>query len=222
MQGVIFDLDGTLADTLSSIAYFANLALAKSGLPEIPKEEYRYLVGNGAKRLVHGMLRSVGADTEENFARVAPLYNDGYDADALYLTKPYDGIVELLDRLRRHNVITAVLSNKPDRTTQKIVKALFGTRILYCRGQRDDTPRKPDPAGAYRLLEEMGIQPSDCTYVGDTKTDMLTGRAAGLYTLGVLWGFRDRMELEENGADRIVAHPSEIGDIILNERTELP
>ena len=77
-------------------------------------------------------------------------------------------------------------------------------------------------AGAYRLLEEMGIQPSDCTYVGDTKTDMLTGRAAGLYTLGVLWGFRDRMELEENGADRIVAHPSEIGDIILNERTELP
>lgn len=114
------------------------LPLQRAGFPK-SKEEYRYLVGNGAKRLVHGMLRSVGADTEENFARVAPLYNDGYDADALYLTKPYDGIVELLDRLRRHNVITAVLSNKPDRTTQKIVKALFGTRILYCRGQRDDT-----------------------------------------------------------------------------------
>lgn len=142
-KGIIFDLDGTLADTLSSIAYFANRALMQNGFPKIPVEEYRYLVGNGAKRLVHGMLRSVGADTEENYAKVAPLYNDSYDADALYLTKPYDGILPLLDHLREKDVITAVLSNKPDRTTQKIVKALFGDRILFCRGQRDDTPRKP-------------------------------------------------------------------------------
>ena len=94
-KGIIFDLDGTLADTLSSIAYFANRALMQNGFPKIPVEEYRYLVGNGAKRLVHGMLRSVGADTEENYAKVAPLYNDSYDADALYLTKPYDGILPL-------------------------------------------------------------------------------------------------------------------------------
>ena len=156
-KGIIFDLDGTLADTLSSIAYFANRALMQNGFPKIPVEEYRYLVGNGAKRLVHGMLRSVGADTEENYAKVAPLYNDSYDADALYLTKPYDGILPLLDHLREKDIITAVLSNKPDRTTQKIVKALFGNRILFCRGQRDDTPRKPDPAGVYRLLEEMRL-----------------------------------------------------------------
>lgn len=130
-KGIIFDLDGTLADTLSSIAYFANRALMQNGFPKIPVEEYRYLVGNGAKRLVHGMLRSVGADTEENYAKVAPLYNDSYDADALYLTKPYDGILPLLDHLREKDVITAVLSNKPDRTTRKIVKALFGDRILF-------------------------------------------------------------------------------------------
>ncbi len=218
-KGIIFDLDGTLADTLSSIAYFANHALMQNGFPKIPVEEYRYLVGNGAKRLVHGMLRSVGADTEENYAKVAPLYNDSYDADALYLTKPYDGILPLLDRLRENGIITAVLSNKPDRTTQKIVKTLFGDHILFCRGQRDDTPRKPNPAGIYRLLEEMRLSPEECAYAGDTKTDMLTGKAAGLYTFGVLWGFRDETELRENGADQIVSHPDEIGTFILKERT---
>lgn len=214
-KGIIFDLDGTLADTLSSIAYFANRALMQNGFPKIPVEQYRYLVGNGAKRLVHGMLRTVGADTEENYAKVAPLYNDSYDADALYLTKPYDGILPLLDRLREKGVMTAVLSNKPDRTTQKIVKELFGSRILFCRGQRDDTPRKPDPAGVYCLLEEMQLSPEECAYAGDTKTDMLTGKAAGLYTFGVLWGFRDEAELRENGADQIVSHPEEIGNFIL-------
>lgn len=221
IQGIIFDLDGTLADTLFSIAYFANRALVENGFPAIPTEQYRYLVGNGAKVLVHGMLRTVGVDSEENYNRVAPLYNDGYDANALYLTKPYDGILPLLDRLRENGVMTAVLSNKPDRTTQKIVKALFGDRIGFCRGQRDDTPRKPDPAGVYRLLDEMGLSPAECAYAGDTKTDMLTGKAAGLYTFGVLWGFRDEAELNENGADKIVSNPSEIGDVILNERADV-
>lgn len=214
-KGIIFDLDGTLADTLSSIAYFANRALMQNGFPKIPVEQYRYLVGNGAKQLVHGMLRTVGADTEENYAKVAPLYNDSYDADALYLTKPYDGILPLLDRLREKGVMTAVLSNKPDRTTQKIAKELFGSRILFCRGQRDDTPRKPDPAGVSCLLEDMQLSPEECAYAGDTKTDMLTGKAAGLYTFGVLWGFRDETELRENGADQIVSHPEEIEKFIL-------
>lgn len=214
-KGVIFDLDGTLADTLSSIAYFANQALIQNGLSEIPTDSYRYLVGNGAKRLVHGMLQTVGADTEENYQRVAPLYNDSYDQNALYLTKPYDGIPELLAILRKNGIKTAVLSNKPDRTTQKIVKALFGDNVDFCRGQLDGVPRKPDPAGVFCLLKEMELSPSECAYVGDTKTDMLTGKVAELYTIGVLWGFRDEAELIENGADRIVSHPREIGDALL-------
>ena len=86
-------------------------------------------------------------------------------------------------------------------------------------GKRDDTPRKPDPAGVYRLLEEMRLSPEECAYAGDTRTDMLTGKAAGLYTFGVLWGFRDETELRENGADQIVSHPEEIGTFILKERT---
>ncbi len=209
-QAVIFDLDGTLADTLSSIAFFANRALTQCGYEQIPLEEYRYLVGNGAKRLVHGMLARVGDDTPEAFDKVSPLYNDGYDADSLYLTKPYDGILTLLHALKQRGVKIGVLSNKPDRTTQKIVKALFGDVVDACRGQQDGTPRKPDPAGVFLLLDELSVSPDDCLYVGDTKTDMQTGKAAGIFTVGVTWGFRDREELEEHHADAIISSPEEL------------
>ncbi len=209
-QAVIFDLDGTLADTLSSIAFFANRALTQCGYQEIPVEEYRYLVGNGAKRLVHGMLSYAGDDTPEAFDKVSPLYNDGYDADSLYLTKPYDGILPLLKSLHERGVKIGVLSNKPDRTTQKIANALFGDFIDSCRGQRDETPRKPDPAGVFLLLRELSVSPEECLYVGDTKTDMQTGKAAGIFTVGVTWGFRDRTELEEHHADAIISSPNEL------------
>lgn len=219
MKCVIFDLDGTLADTLSSIAYFANRALTQCGYDAIPLEKYRYLVGNGAKNLVLGMLRTVGA-AESAYDRVAPVYNDGYDSDALYLTKPYDGVLELLDALRARGVKTAVLSNKPDRTTQKVCAALFDGKLAAVRGQRADTPRKPDPEAVRLLLAELGCTAEECVYVGDTDTDMQTGRNAGAFTVGVLWGFRDEKELVENGADAIIAHPMELLSYFDCERAE--
>ena len=219
MKCVIFDLDGTLADTLSSIAYFANRALTQCGYDAIPLEKYRYLVGNGAKNLVLGMLRTVGAD-ESEYERVAPIYNDGYDKDALYLTKPYDGVLDLLDALHARGIKVAVLSNKPDRTTQKVCAALFGGKIGIVRGQRADTPHKPDPKAVHMLLEEMGCTPEECIYVGDTDTDMQTGKNAGAFTVGVLWGFRDEKELCENGADGIIAHPMELLTYLNSERTD--
>ena len=205
----IFDFDGTLVNSLPSIAYFANKALNKYGLPSIPEERYKKLVGNGAVNLTHRMLREVGAG-EEMFDKVYREYYDTYDKNFSYLTVPYDGIIEMLKELKSKGIKTAVVSNKPDVTTQKICDEIFGDLIDICRGQREDCPIKPDPTAVLEVIKEFGSKKEECVYCGDTNTDMETGKNAGLYTIGVLWGFRDREELESKNPDMIISSPSEI------------
>ncbi len=214
IKACIFDLDGTVANTLNSIAYFANNALSKSGFPTIDTEKYKILVGDGAKVLVERMLDTIGA-SRDYYDEVANEYNSKYHADFLYLTEPYEGIVDMLLNLRKMGIKVAIFSNKPHATTVEVAKALFPEgSIDICYGAREGVKLKPDPQGAFEILEELGLKPEECLYIGDTGTDMMTGKGASLYTIGVLWGFRDRKELEENGANAIISHPAEIIDIV--------
>lgn len=213
IKACIFDMDGTTVNTLDSIAYYANAALNRCGLPSIPTERYKTLVGNGAEVLVHRMIREVGG-TEAQFEQVLPDYNSTYDDGFLYLARPYDGILDMLDTLHSLGVKVAILSNKPDSTTRKIAAELFGSRISFCIGGREGKALKPDPNGVFELMECMQVAPEECLYIGDTATDMQTGHNAGLFTIGVLWGFRDEAELRKAAADRIVSSPTEITAIV--------
>lgn len=205
----IFDMDGTLADTIHSIAYFGNNALAEIGLPPIDTETYKILVGNGAEILIHRALDHYGCDTKENFDKVFPKYKSDYDADFMYLTKPYDGIMELLKELKSRQIKIAILSNKPHPTAKKVSDLMFGDELIdICRGETPEVPIKPDPKGLFLLLDEFSCKPEECIYIGDTGTDVETGKAAGAFTIGVLWGFRQASELKD--ADAIISHPGEI------------
>lgn len=216
IKACIFDMDGTVSNTINSITYFANNALKKAGLPTIESDVYKKLVGNGAKVLVERMLKTVGAD-ESYYEEVAFEYNTKYDEDFLYLTEPYEGILDMLSALKNIGIKVAILSNKPHETAIKVSDALFGGKLVdVCYGGRDGIALKPDPAGVFEIINELGVSKEECLYIGDTATDMKTGKGAGLYTIGVLWGFRDREELENGGADVIISHPSEIVDIAQN------
>lgn len=209
MNTYIFDFDGTLVNSLPSIAYFANKALNKYNLPSISEERYKKLVGNGAVNLTHRMLKEVGADPAL-FDEVYHEYYDTYDQNFSYLTEPYEGIMDLLKELKKRGCKTAIVSNKPDVTTKKICDELFGDLIDICRGQTESCPIKPDPTAVFEVIEQLGAEKDKCVYCGDTITDMETGKNAGLYTIGVLWGFRDLDELKSGNPQKIVSTPSEI------------
>lgn len=217
-KACIFDLDGTLADTLDSIAYFANSALKECGYVTIENEKFRYLVGNGVDRLVHAMLDTVcgaGNYTEADAEKLKKIYNDLYESDPTYIVTNYNGMHETIEALKAEGIKLAVLSNKPHNCTEAIVNALFGAFTFdLCYGQREQVARKPSPQGALLIAQQLGIEPKDCLYIGDTNTDMKTGAAAGMDTVGVLWGFRKEQELKENNAKYIVENPKQIYEIV--------
>ena len=210
----IFDLDGTLLDTLPTISYYCNLSLREFGLPEIEQEKYKYLAGNGAKVLIERMLDEVGADREKYFDKVYKFYNREYDKNVSYLTKPFDGVPEMLAGLKTLGINTAVISNKPDFAAVNVVKLFLGELVDIAHGGREGIPLKPAPDGVFEIMQEAGVSADECIYVGDTGTDMETGKNSGIFSIGVLWGFRKEDELRENGADYIVSAPAEILDVL--------
>lgn len=210
----IFDLDGTLLDTLPTISHYSNLALAEFGLPSVLEERFKYHAGNGAKVLIERTLKDVNADLDKYFDKVFKFYTKEYDKDVNYLTKPFDGVPELLAGLKTMGIGTAVLSNKPHYATVNVVKNLLGELVDLTCGARDNVPLKPSPDGVFNILAELNINPDECLYIGDTGTDMETAKNSGLFAIGVLWGFRDEAELKNAGADIIVSHPLEILDYV--------
>lgn len=210
-KAVIFDLDGTLADTLESIAYCANETLKKQGFAPIDKEEYRYLVGDGAVKLVERALIKSGDTSLACFERAMQDYSEIFEKYCMYHVKPYEGIVSTLHALQEAGVKTAVLSNKPHPRTLQVIGDLFGEGLFQVvAGQRPEIERKPSPAGVFAIMKELGVRADEVLYLGDTNTDMKTGKSAGVFTIGVLWGFRDRKELEESHADAVIARPEEL------------
>ena len=211
----IFDLDGTVLDTVHTIAYYGNYALQKNGIEPIDDEEYKYFAGNGAVNLIKRALRFRNCLTDEIFEKVFVDYNTAYNADTSYLTVPFDGIRETLDAMTSMGIRMAILSNKPHFATCGVITSLFGEGYFDCvYGQREDVPIKPNPTAVLQIMSQLGAKAEDCLYIGDTGTDMKTGKNAKLCTVGVTWGFRSKDELLQNGADRIIDEPCQLLDCI--------
>jgi phosphoglycolate phosphatase len=207
-RAVLFDLDGTLADTLNDLANATNWALAQVGCPPHPVDSYRYKVGDGARELC---ARALPADKQELTDQVLRLMGRRYDEHCFDLTKLYPGIPEMVSALAERQFKLAVLSNKPDKFTKRMIAYYFNpSPFAVVRGQLPNVPLKPDPTAAAQIAQELAIAPSRGLYLGDTNTDMRTARGAGMHPVGVLWGFRDRDELLQSGAEHIVAKPQEV------------
>ena len=214
---VLFDLDGTLLDTLEDLSEAVNYALQLRNLPLHGRDEYRKMVGHGVRNLV---LQALPAKWQADDARVdASLadFKEYYTAHIDRYTHPYPGMPEIVTRLHQEGVFLAVASNKFQEGTEYLVNKFFpGIPFAAVLGNRPGFPLKPDPAGVFKILREFAeieheeIQMENVCYVGDTGTDMRTGKSAGAFTCGALWGFREREELEEYGADVLLAKPMEL------------
>ena len=211
MKACIFDLDGTLTNTLESMTYSVNLTLEEMGLSKITKDQCRLFVGNGARVLIEKSLKAAGDTDASRIEEGMEIYGRIFDRNCTYHVTPYEGIPEMLKALKDKGIHLAVLSNKPDRQTVKVVKAIFGEELFdYAQGQKDCIRRKPEPDGVWYLMEQMHVSKEECLYIGDSEVDAATGRNAGLKTIGVLWGFRDRKTLETAGADDLIDRPDEL------------
>jgi phosphoglycolate phosphatase len=207
---VIFDLDGTLVNTIGDIAASMNYALALHGYPPLPAEEYKKITGWGIKKLALAALPEP-ARKEETAVLLAAEAQRFYAEQPLEYSKTYPGIQELVAELGRKKIRTAVLSNKPDPVARMVVEGLFfrGT-FGAIQGEVPGVPRKPDPAAAWELLVELGCTPRETILMGDSEIDMETARNIGCFPLGVSWGFRPRETLETAGAALIIDHPLEL------------
>jgi len=213
----VFDLDGTVMDTLSSIAYFVNYTLKEMGFEEIEKEHFKYFAGKGRTVLLEKSLNHIGKYTDENLKTAISIYDKAYEGNSMYLTKPFDGIIEAVRKIKESGRKIAVLSNKPDNVTKAVVEEVFGKGFFdHIQGQTEDVPMKPNPVGFLKIAEKFGMDISECVMVGDTNIDIGTGVNAKSHTLGVLWGFRKYEELADAGAEKIVGTTEEMAEYILN------
>ncbi len=215
IKGVVFDLDGTLLNTLDDLADAMNYVLQRNRIPVHPVDAYRFFVGDGVEMLVRRVLPESKQD-DKTVKRISDVFMKRYQENWNVKTKPYDGIEAMFDALQGKNLFLAVLSNKPHMVTGETVRHFFGTRHFTACIGNGIFPKKPDPEGALYIAASMGIAAANCLYVGDTSTDMQTAAAAGMPAVGVLWGFREEKELRDNGAQWIVNHPSEVVEIVEN------
>ena len=214
-KACMFDLDGTLCNTLDSIAHFANSALIFYGYPPIDTEEYKLMIGNGADMLIRRMLnKAAGEYTEETVNKVRKKYDELYESEPLKLVEPYKGIPELLNKLNTMGIKITVLSNKPDDMTKAVVRGILGNKFNYVQGQKKEFEKKPSPQAPLFIAEKIGVNPENFLYIGDSGVDMKTAKNSGMKAVGVSWGFRSVEELKENGADFIVYTAEDILNLI--------
>lgn len=210
-QAVLFDLDGTLLDTLDDIANAANAALAREAMPTHPAASYRQFIGDGVAMLFRRALPPDRDHPDARIERCVAHFHATYATAWNVATQPYPGIADLLDALAARHLPLAILSNKPDEFTQLCAHAhLDRWAWAAVVGQRDGIPRKPDPTSALRIARDLGLPPAEIVYVGDSSVDMRTARAAGMPAIGVSWGFRSVAELQATGASAIIDQPAEL------------
>lgn len=211
----MMDLDGTLLDTLEDLADSMNDTLSSFGFPVHHLEKYKYFVGDGMRNLVIRSLPDSAKTDTGLISRCLEAMQKNYGRNWNVKTRPYPAIPELLDALAARSLKMAILSNKPHEFTQKTVESLLPAwHFEAVIGERPPIPRKPDPSSALEIANRLGIEPADFLYLGDTATDMKTANAAGMYAVGALWGFRQAEELVESGAQRLIAKPSELLELL--------
>lgn len=209
-RAVLFDLDGTLLDSLADIGESMNAALVEHGYPSHPIAAYKRMVGDGVAMLTRRALPE-GHRDDETIAACARAMRRVYAERWRTETRPYAGIHDLVDELRKRGMVLAVLSNKPDDFTRTVIEHYFGSgRFARVVGERAGIPRKPDPAAALTIARELDVEPADWLYVGDTDTDMRTAVGARMHPVGAAWGFRPVEELTRSGAREIADHPADV------------
>jgi phosphoglycolate phosphatase len=213
-KAILFDLDGTLLDTLEDLGNAANRVLGKYDFPTHPLDTYRYFVGDGATVLMKRALPENKRD-DDTVGACVRTFREDYGKGWNVKTRPYDGVTEMLDALTASGLKMAVLSNKPDEFTKRCVTEFLPKwNFDMVLGQSNLMPLKPDPKGALEIAKCLNIIPSHFIYLGDTAIDMKTATAAGMYPVGALWGFRTEKELLENGAQALIKRPQEILNLL--------
>ena len=210
-RAVLFDLDGTLLDTLQDLAEAMNSVLRRSGFATHPLQAYKYFVGDGMETLVRRALPETHGNDEATVSACLAAMKEEYRRRWMEQTRPYPGIPELLDELAARQIQLSVLSNKPDEFTRMMVKKLLPRwQFAWVFGERPGVPRKPDPFSALEIAERSLVASEAFVYLGDTATDMITANAAGMYAVGVTWGFRPAEELTANGAKTLISSPADL------------
>ena len=210
---ILFDLDGTLLNTLDDLADSINAVLRKGGYPQRTKKEVKEFIGDGAKSLITRSLPPGASETE--ILRCLSLFRSIYAENMRNQTRPYEGIPALLKRLKEMGIKTGVVSNKPDEATQAVCRHYFQEDIGAAIGDNIDRKKKPEPDNIYEAMKQLGAEKKDTLYVGDSDTDMVTAQNAGIDSVGVTWGYRSRETLEKAGADQIIDVPDQLIALIL-------
>lgn len=214
IKGIIFDLDGTLIDSLADIAIAANAVLEQFGFAVHPIQDYRIFVGDGVNVLMERIVPGQEL-TDEFKMKFLLAWKKEYSKQWNVQTRPYDGILDLVTELKKGDYRLGVLSNKPQEFTQACVAEFFESDLMKpVWGLCEDRPKKPDPKGALEMASKWGLAPEEILYVGDTSTDMQTAVNAGMWPLGVSWGFRSKQELLAHGARSIIDHPMDLMKIV--------
>lgn len=214
MKAILFDLDGTLLNTLSSIATAFNQALEKMGYPQHPTEQYRYFIGDGVFQCAQRCLPANEAN-QATISRLVELERIEYQKSWHEQVQPYHGVADLLVELGNREILTAVLTNKDQQAAEQCVQRFFPSHeFSHILGYDGSRPHKPDPTGGNWILKKIGIDQKHAMMVGDTAVDILTGKACKMRAVGVLWGFREAAELNQAGADYIIQQPRELLDLL--------
>lgn len=217
-SGIIFDLDGTLLDSIEDIANSMNFVLETFGFPKHPIHAYKYYVGDGVENLVKRSLPQNKNIEKKTLEKCIIAYKQEYSVRWKEKSKLYPGIIELLNILSKVDIKTAILSNKPDDFTNQIVNNyLPNSKFELVVGSTIDTPKKPNPTMALKIANHFDLPASQIIFIGDTDTDMITAKNAGMYPIGVLWGFRDKNELKTSGAKLLLNEPRALQEYIAKD-----
>lgn len=216
----VFDLDGTLLNTIKTITHYLNFALAKNQLLAVSEEECMGFVGDGVRMLLIRAIEARGEYSDELYKKMFEDYNTAYNREPNYLTEAYGGIIQMLSELKSEGIRLAVLSNKPHFATLATIKEFFPDTFDVVNGGRDGVPLKPDPTSLLLTISALECSPGECLYVGDSDVDMQTARNAGVaIALGVSWGYRSSDILRRSGADFIADTPSDISRLLFTKNT---
>lgn len=213
VKAVLFDLDGTLADSLIDLSISTNYAIGKFGYKPQPTESFKLFAGDGIPKMIERALPE-DTDKKNEVGKIMPVFLNYYGNHFCDNTTAYEGVVELIDNLKHRGIAVAVVTNKAQEMAEKVVLKLYGNRFDLILGKRDGVPPKPDPTATLMAMSKLNVKPNECIFVGDSKMDVMAGVNSGAYPIGVLWGFRDEEELISGGAKRLIEKPQELLAII--------